>query len=354
MRLLFINERLSYSSTTSYSYDLVRVLKERGNQVRLCTGGGDLREAFRREGIETYLVRYNYFSFRKLTHLLHEYRPEIVHSLNLRSMPMALKIAQRLQKPLVATVHHIPSEQTPTVPLRHISGVIAVNEAVREALVNTQRVPKEIIRVVRSGVSVEKFVPGSPPLSAPNRIPVIGSIGRMTRVKGYTYLITAARRVLDSGREAMFVIHGDGDEERNLRRQIRELELEQHVHLCPPLPRLPELLRNLDIVVVPTLRGGVGLTALEAMAMARPVVASAVGEILQIITDEETGLLVNERDPDALAGAIIRLLENPEEARELGRRAREWVEKNLALSPMVDATEAFFREVIEEGVGAAR
>lgn len=348
MRVLLVNQKLGYSSTTSYSHDLARVLQERRYVTRLCTGGGELREAFRRAGIETYVTRFNFFSFRKLTEILQTFDPHLVHSLNLRSLPMAMRIVERLDRPLVVTVHHVPTVEGPEIDASRVAGLIAVNEAVREALVNTLGVPKELIRVIRSGVSVEKFVPRELPFSDPDRVPIIGAIGRIEKLKGYTYLVSAARRILDSGREAMFVICGSGDEESNLRRQIKELELEPHVTLCPPLPDLPELLGNFDIVVVPTLRGGVGLTALEAMAMARPVVASAVGEILQIVTDEKTGLLVQERDAEALAGRIIQLLDDPGRARALGQTAREWVEKHLSLSSMVDATESFYADVIEE------
>ena len=200
--------------------------------------------------------------------------------------------------------------------------------------------------MIRSGVSLEKFSAGSPSLSS-GRVPVIGSLGRLDPVKGYSYLIPAARKVLDSGHDAMFVICGEGEDETNLRRQIKELDLEKVVTLCPPMPDMPELVRNFDIVVVPTLRGGVGLAALEAMTMARPVVASAVGEIVQFVTDEQSGILVRPRDPDALAEKIVSLLEHPEEARRLGKNAREWVDKNLPLSQMVNATEAFYKDLTE-------
>ena len=349
MNLLLINHKLTYSSTTSYSIELALALKERGHEVRICTAGGELRDRFQDAGIETYQVKFNFFSFRKLIQFLRNFNPDIVHVQNLRSLPMGQKIAEHLNKSHIVTVHHVP---TPHIhaELKHdmLAGVIAVNEAIRESLVNVQMISKNLIRVVRTGLNLEKFTPGEESLSSPDRIPVIGAVGRLSPLKGYTYLIAAARKLIEEGREAHFVIVGNGPEEHDLRRQVQEHGLEKLVTFCPPMPDIGELICNLDIVVVPTLRGGVGLTAVEAMAMARPVVASAVGELLHLIGDDETGLLVHEKDSDAIAERIGYLLDHPDEARRLGQAARSWVENNFSLSPMVEATEQFYTDVLEK------
>ena len=349
MNLLLINEKLTYSSTTSYSLELATALKQRGHDVRICTSGGDLRQSFQDSGIETYPVKFNFFSFRKLIQFLRNFNPDVVHVQNMRSLPMGQKIVEHLRKSHIVTVHHVPTPQV-HVELQHdmLAGAIAVNEAIRESLVNTQMMSKELIRVVRTGLDLERFSSGDPSLSQPDKIPVIGAIGRLSPLKGYRYLLEAARQVIERGREALFVIVGNGAEERELRRQVKEFGLEKLVTFCPPMPDVAELIRNFDIVVVPTLRGGVGLTALEAMALERPVVASAVGELLHLIGDNETGLLVHERDSNAIAEKLIQLLDQPEEARRLGAAARQWVVENFSLSPMVEATEQFYVDVLEK------
>jgi glycosyltransferase involved in cell wall biosynthesis len=349
MNVLLINQKLTYSSTTSYSIELSLALKERGHEVRICTAGGELRDRFQEAGIETYPVKFNFFSFRKLIQFLRNYNPDIVHVQNLRSLPMGQKIAEQLRKSHIVTVHHVPTPQV-HVELKHgmLAGVIAVNEAIRESLFNIQMISKDLIRVVRTGLNLENFTPGESPLSSSDKLPVIGAIGRLSPLKGYTYLIAAARKLVEEGREAQFVIVGNGPEERDLRRKVKEHGLEKLVTFCPPLPDIGELIRNFDIVVVPTLRGGVGLTAIEAMAMARPVVASAVGELLHLIGDGETGLLVHERDSDAIAEKVAYLMDHPDEAQRLGQAARTWVEENFSLPPMVEATEQFYFDVLEK------
>ncbi len=352
MKLVLVNQKLGYSSSTSYSFELCKALKARGHQIRLCTGGGELRDIFKEEKIESYLVRYNFFSFRKLIQIIAEFNPDLVHVLNLRSIAMGQKIAEHLSKPHLVSVHHVLSQRQPALNHGLLYGAIAVNEAVRESLVNDQQLSKELIRVIRSGINLERFHPGLAAPFSSDRVPVIGSIGRLEPLKGYQYLIAAARQILDrlapSGREMMFVIVGEGEGERELRKQVKDLKLEKHVTFCPSLPDLVELIRNFDGVVVPTLRGGVGLAALEAMALAKPVIASAVGELLHLIGDGTTGLLVRERDSGAIAEKVLFLLDHPEEARHLGRQARQWVEENFSLQPMVDATEQFYQDIIEE------
>jgi glycosyltransferase involved in cell wall biosynthesis len=348
MRLVFANQKLSYSSASTYSFDLVRNLLARKHSGKLCTTGGELRETFRKSGIDSYTVRFNFFSFRKLIELLREFQPQLIHSLSLRSYDLGVKIASSLGIAHLVTVHHVPAPGAAHIGGDLLRGVIAVNEAVREALVNDLGVAKGLIRVIRSGIDLTRFAPREIPFGCRDAIPVIGSIGRMEALKGFQYLVAAARRVLDSGREAHFVIVGEGPEESALRRQIRELALEKHVTICPPLPDLAEILGNFDVVVLPLLRGGVGLTVIEAMAMARPVVTTAVGEMLQLIADGRTGLLVGERDEDAIAQRIIDLLDRPETAQALGAEARRWVEEHYSLKAMVDGTEEFYGELVED------
>jgi glycosyltransferase involved in cell wall biosynthesis len=114
------------------------------------------------------------------------------------------------------------------------------------------------------------------------------------------------------------------------------------------MPDIIDLYRSFDIVVVPTLRGGVGLTALEAMAMGKPVVASAVGEMLTIVVDGKTGFLVPEGDADQIADRIIRLFESPALGVEMGASGRKRVAECYSLPPMIGATEALYREILDE------
>ena len=350
MRLLFVTRKLDYASATSYTLDLALALRGLGDEVRICTTGGPLREQFRQNGLGTYSVKFNFFSFRKLLQFLREYRPDLIHVQNLRSALFGQKISSRLRVPHVVTVHRVPDYLAPRLPHPLLAGVVAASEAIRESLVNDGGIAKPLVRVIPHGVNVEALrpdEPGPPVEGEITTLPVVGVVGRLARIKGCHIFLQAARLVLDSGFEAMFAIIGEGEEETALRRQVRELRLGHHVTFSAHLPSRRELYRVIDVVVVPTLRGGVGASALEAMAMSKPVIASAVGEVIEIVEERKNGLLVPEGDPGALARAIAELLRDQELARSLGREARRRVVESFSLSPMVQATRSVYEEFIQ-------
>jgi glycosyltransferase involved in cell wall biosynthesis len=350
MKILFVNRKLGYQSTTTYSYELARAIVARGHTLKLCTMGGDLREWFGKGGVETLTVKFNFFSFRRLMRFLEEFNPDLIHIQNLRSLPLGHRLSERLGRPHLVTVHHVPEAEGLASELPHwlLTGAIAVNEDIRESLVNDHRISKDLIRVIPPGINLARFAPERGGEAPRDRLPVVGAIGRLDPLKGFHTFLEAIRKVLNLGWDAMFVIVGEGEEERALRGLAKELRIEKQVTFAPPMPDIVDLYRSFDIVVVPTQRGGVGLTALEAMAMGKPVVASAVGEMLNIVVDGKTGSLVSEGDAEAIAERIVRLLENPATMVEQGAAGRKRVEEFYSLPPMVGATEALYREIIDE------
>jgi glycosyltransferase involved in cell wall biosynthesis len=348
MRLLFVNERLDYASATSYTMDLGLALLERGDQVRLCAEGGELRAAFQERGIQTYRVKHNIFSFRKLVEFLREYNPDLVHIQSIQSVPLGQKIARKLRKPYIVTVHNRPSPDAASIEGPGYRGIIALNEIIREALVNDQDLPKSGIRVIRRGIRFPRLRQDDElDLTRSDRQPVIGSIGRLDPEKGHEDLIRAARILRDRGVDALFAIVGEGQDEPRLRTIVRELDLEPYVTFSPHFARRSELFEHFDIVALPVLSSGVGVTALEAMAMGIPLVATTVGELLHIVQDGKTGLLVPVRDPKSLAAKIEQLIRSPSLCRQLSAQARQWVEKEFALETMVSDTRAFYVAVLQ-------
>jgi glycosyltransferase involved in cell wall biosynthesis len=109
---------------------------------------------------------------------------------------------------------------------------------------------------------------------------------------------------------------------------------------------IPALLAELDVLVLPSLWEGFGLVLLEAMAAGRPVVASRVGPIPEVVLHGETGLLVEPGEPEPLAAALIELLEHPTLAARLGAAGRRRVREHFTLDRMVAETEALYEEVL--------
>lgn len=174
--------------------------------------------------------------------------------------------------------------------------------------------------------------------------------GRLIQRKGLTYLIKALPLVLKE-RRVKLLITGEGDRRAEWEALTRELNLTEHIEFLGFVSneRLAQLYRDCDLYVHPAIfddRGdteGLGVVLIEALKNARPVVASAVGGIVDVIQHEETGLLVPEKNERALADAILRMLNDPALAARLGEAGRKHAEWVFDWDRITDETEALFQ-----------
>jgi len=120
------------------------------------------------------------------------------------------------------------------------------------------------------------------------------------------------------------------------------------VHVLGPRKDVPALMYAIDVFAMPSIWEGFGLVLLEAMAAARPVVASRVATIPEVVVDGETGLLVRPGDPQALAEALAQLAEDPALARQFGEAGRQRLRTNFSIEKMVGDTELLYRELLDD------
>jgi glycosyltransferase involved in cell wall biosynthesis len=168
-------------------------------------------------------------------------------------------------------------------------------------------------------------------------------IGRLIPIKGHVVLLRAFRRVLDELPEARLDIAGRGPLEHGLKDFARELGLADAVrfrgHVSPPQRAIEEAFA----VVVPSLGEGFGMVALEAMERARPVIATSIGGLEDLVRDGETGLLVPVAEAEPLAEAMLALARDPERAAAMGRAARERAIVRFPEVRCADRTEEVYR-----------
>jgi glycosyltransferase involved in cell wall biosynthesis len=184
--------------------------------------------------------------------------------------------------------------------------------------------------------------------------------GRHIQRKGVPYLLRALPAILQR-RRVKLIITGDGDRRQEWETLARDLNLGDAVQFVGMVSNgeLGRLYRACDVYVLPAIfddRGdteGLGVVLIEALQNARPVVASAVGGIVDVIQHEKTGLLVPEKNPQAIADAVLRLLENPELARRLGQTGREEAEWQFDWDRITNETERLYWRAVG-GVGEAR
>ena len=179
----------------------------------------------------------------------------------------------------------------------------------------------------------------------PNEI-LIGGVGRLERVKGFTYFVEAAGAVAAAVPEARFILAGQGSLDGELRAQAAPLG--DRFQLLGVREDVPALMAAMDVLVAPSLNEGMGRVLLEAGAAGTAAVASRVGGIPDIVDDDETGMLVPACDADALATALTVLAQSPERRRLMGATARAKVAPHYSLESMVSRIEALYEELIDE------
>jgi glycosyltransferase involved in cell wall biosynthesis len=200
--------------------------------------------------------------------------------------------------------------------------------------------PRTRMEVIRNAVDAPAFDrPPNPALRAqlagdPDR-PMVLAVARLDPQKGHRHLLAAATDVPG----AMFVLAGDGPERPALEALASTLGVADRVRFLGTRDDVPELLAASDAVVLPSLYEGLPISALEAMAARRPVVATAIGGTDEAVVDGETGLLVPPADPAALAAALRRVLEDAALARRLGAAGRERVEREFSAGRMAARVE---------------
>jgi len=176
----------------------------------------------------------------------------------------------------------------------------------------------------------------------PHGAPVVGAIGPLVAHKAYHDLVDAIAILRRHVPDVHLVIVGDGELRASIERQIRHLRLEKHVVLAGSRPDALSLLKGFDVVAMSSHSEGSAAVLLDAMAAARPVVATRVGAVPEVVADGETGLLVESRSPDALATALARVLGQPDLARALGAAGRRRVEREFSAERMVRETLAVY------------
>jgi glycosyltransferase involved in cell wall biosynthesis len=351
--VLLIAGRFHVRGSSAYTLRLAEQLAEHGWTARVICPDAHVIDTSRRAGLP--LREYPYLDSWLWTHavrwlMLRDVRrspPKLIHVQSRRALGIGAWLARRLECPFVLTVHdHLRPREQLRIDQTWCRRIIAVSQSVKSHLVATGGVPEELITVIASGVEVGAPGEALPSLD-PGHTPVVGTAGPLEALKGLPYFLNAARQVLVTGRQVEFLIAGAGPEEANLRRLARELGIASQVTFVPNLCDFEDPLHAMDIYCLPSLQQGLGTVMLEAMALGRPVIATGVGGVYDVVRDGVTGLIVPPSDSGELARRIIELLDDPIRARTLGAAARKLVEREFHVNGMVRQTADLYREVID-------
>jgi len=292
---------------------------------------------------------------RDLVSRVREVDPEIVHVHGAARAGVGARLARRLRKPYVLSIgDFLDPGQSVGLSRRFIGKILVASDAVRVDLVNRIRLPRGAIEVIPDGVDVAEGLVRPPGLKGAG-VPVIGTVGRLVESKGQDVFLRAAHLLATRGRGALFVVAGEGPDRKRLQNLVFQLGLGERVTFArAPVDQL-DVLRAVDVLVVPALNESLGLPVIEAMASGVPVVATSAGGIFTLIENQKTGILVPKNNPDALARAVEGVLDDPEKAAALGRAGREVVSERFNIETTARRVAAVYEAVLAgaEPAGAA-
>jgi glycosyltransferase involved in cell wall biosynthesis len=293
-------------------------------------------------------------------------RPDVIHNHMYRAELVGTRAAIALgevghRRPyVVSTVHssRVRSEEDREmlrVLTPHMNQLIAVSKMIEAKLESEGRTAAPIRRIY-NGVDLSRYENQEPCCTLPEEYgmepgsQIVGVVARLEPEKGHPTLLEAWPAVLRSVPDAYLLIVGEGSRRDALEALARDLHIAHRVVFTGRRDDVPAVTAALDVAVLPSYREAQGLSILEALALSRPVVASDVGGIPEVITDGVTGLLVPPHDPDALAGAIVRLLRDHPFADTLGRAGHDMVHDRFDIGTMV----GLVQQIYEEGARSVR
>jgi glycosyltransferase involved in cell wall biosynthesis len=229
---------------------------------------------------------------------------------------------------------------------------IAVSEPVSEMLRNVVRADPRRIAVIANGADVAEYEKPVDQRAVLRQLGlsstdvIVTCVGRLVHNKGHKFLIQSMGDVVRRHPQAILLVVGDGPARAELARLVCDLQLDAHVRILGERSDVRELLAISQVFVLPSFAEGISIALLEAMAAGKPVVATAVPGIEDVVIDQETGLLVPARDAARLAGALCEVLSDPRWAQRMGALGKLRVRSHFSFAAMRRQTEQVYDQLV--------
>jgi len=291
----------------------------------------------------------------RLSRVLRELKPQVVHAHDPHAISMAamaLSMVSRDARPALVVARrvdfHIKQNSFSRWKYKAADRIICSSNAIRRMVIE-DGLPAERVVTVYEGVDVRRLeaIPAEDVHQAlwlPQRAPVVGNIAALVAHKGQRYLVEAAPAVAHHVPDVQILVFGEGDLRPQLQRQIKAAGLEHNVRLVGFQPNVLALLKSLDVFVMSSITEGLGTSILDAMACAKPVVATDAGGIPEIVDHEITGIIVPAHKPAPMADAIVRLLEDPALRARMGQAGLARVQERFTIDRMIEGTLAVYAD----------
>jgi len=366
-RVLFVISSLELGGTETQMAQVAQRLNRNGHRVTVVClrPGGVLEDKLKNVGVpvlvfpkEGFLVSLRgAYEILRLVRFIRRNAFDVVQAHDLWGNLMAVPAARIAGVPIIISSQRDLAHLYWYTPLRSriiqvihrlSTNVIANSAAVENMLVNDFHIPRRRVRILRNGLDFERFA-----LAQGDRLKIFPSVDSKARlvavvanmhssVKGHHSLIEAARSICNVVHNTSFVLVGDGKERRNIEEHTIRAGVREHFIFLGSRKDVPEVLSCCELSVLASSAEGFPNVVLEAMAAGLPVVATRVGGIPEIIEDGLSGLLVPAQDDQALAEAILRVMQDPGLAAKLGRAGQQRVRDHFSFDRLIAEIEQLY------------
>ena len=356
-----VDPELGFGGGETQVLGLTLTLAAAGHRAELiCDPAGRLWERATAEGIRCHPIRIrnaiDLAAGVKLRAILKREHYDVVHFHTSRAHSMA-PFARGFASTLVVTrrMDYRPNRVfAPLLFNRAVDGVVAISEGVADSLA-TAGVDRQRVTVIHSGVDCDRFRPPTAQERADARAArgisdgeiLVSAVGALEQRKGQRYLIEAIGALAASIKVKCFIV-GQGSVHKVLQGEIAVIRSLERIKLLGRVDDVRELLWASDIFAMPSLKEGLGVAALEAMASNLPVIASDVGGLREVVEDERTGIIVPPGNSKQIASAIQRLAESEALRAQIGAAARARAVENYSMEKMAAQTLALYRECVRK------
>ncbi len=360
LRVLFISSIQMWGGAEVWLMDVMHGLGRRGHQVSLvCRPGTILEKNARAEGFDVIPVAmrsdFDPVVVARMVHILRERRIEVISTnmdKELRFGGLAARIAGRIAVvPSREVDYPLKNKLRYRFTYNRLADHILANSSStkRSLLMNAPWLDPDRIEVIYKGIDPAPYLDRPEEglevrrqLGIGEETSVVGFVGQIIERKGIPDLVWAIPRVLETVRDVRFVFVGEGKLVDFLLEKTRELGVADHVVYAGFRADIPAVMKAIDLLVLPSVVEGFGYVLVEAMAAGKPVVATNVSSIPEIVEHDLTGILVDVHHPDQLAAGITAVLSSRDRGRGMGERGREVMLEKFTLERMIDGIETAF------------
>ncbi len=342
--------------------------------IAVCSdGGGPFVDEVKRHGISHFSVPFSKKVHGKTQKLLIQVFKnnhfDIVHTHGGVAGFFGRRAARKCGVPVILhTLHgiHYLHYRNPVARLLYIllerwysrftHGMILVSEADQKQAVKYRLCSESKMRIINNGINFSEIKNLSTVAKAEKKAvlgvhlkkPVLGTVARLHRQKGIPFLVQAMARISKELPDAVLLIVGGGPQEEKLKSLIRDLALDEKIIFLGEREDAMEILSLFDIFILPSLWEGLPYVLMEAAGMAKPVVATSIDGVREMIRDGETGLLVPAEDANGLAVAVLRLVRDRGLADRLAQNLKKHITTAYGLTRMTAEVENYYKYLASE------